>query len=152
MYHAVVYYLVQHTIYFSFGITCFSRLGPSFIKPYQLDPRIKDQLRNALLSTILPNFVSCGRTCPSNITQNLATVGAKIVDRGVIFILSLILGSSWFCLINVGRHATNLFYNAVSYVPSTRCRKDFFEFNTYICISTRVMLHVLCKIYTYIRT
>ena len=38
--------------------------GPSFIKPDQLDPRIKDQLRNALLSTILslqlPNFVSCG--------------------------------------------------------------------------------------------
>ena len=58
--------------------------GPSFIKPDQLDPRIKDQLRNALLSTILslqlPNFV----------------------DSRVIFIWSLILGSSWSCLIKVG--------------------------------------------------
>ena len=56
--------------------------GPSFIKPDQLDPRIKDQLRNALLSTILslqlPNFVSCGRACPSHMTQNLVTVGAKL--------------------------------------------------------------------------
>ena len=56
--------------------------GPSFIKPDQLNPRIKDQLRNALLSTILslqlPNFVSCGRACPSHMTQNLVTVGAKL--------------------------------------------------------------------------
>ena len=56
--------------------------GPSFIKPDQLDPRIKDQLRNALLSIILslqlPNFVSCGRACPSHMTQNLVTVGAKL--------------------------------------------------------------------------
>ena len=56
--------------------------GPSFIKPDQLNPRIKDQLRNALLSTILslqlPNFVSCGRACPSHMPQNLVTVGAKL--------------------------------------------------------------------------
>ena len=55
--------------------------GPSFIKPDQLDPWIKDQLRNALLSTILslqlPNFVSFGKACPSHMTQNLVTVGAK---------------------------------------------------------------------------
>ena len=39
--------------------------GPTFIKPDQHDLWIRDQLRNALLSTILslqlPNFVSCGR-------------------------------------------------------------------------------------------
>ena len=39
-------------------------------------------LGNALLSTILslqlPNFVSCGRACPSHMTQNLVTVGAKL--------------------------------------------------------------------------
>ena len=57
--------------------------GPSFIKPDQLDPWIKDQPRNALLSTILslqlPNFVSCGRACPSHRTKNLVTVGTKFV-------------------------------------------------------------------------
>ena len=39
--------------------------GSAFIKPDQLDPWIKDQIGNTLLSTILhlqlPNFVSCGR-------------------------------------------------------------------------------------------
>ena len=57
--------------------------GPSFIKPDQLDPWIKDQLGNALLSTILTlqlrNFVSCGRACPSHMTQNLVTVGTKLL-------------------------------------------------------------------------
>ena len=52
--------------------------GSTFIKPDQLDLWIKDQLGNALLSTILslqlPNFVSCGRACPSHMTQNLVTV------------------------------------------------------------------------------
>ena len=56
--------------------------GPTFIKPDQLDPWIKDQLRNDLLSTVLslqlPNFGSCGRACPSHMTQNLVTVGAKL--------------------------------------------------------------------------
>ena len=51
--------------------------GPSFIKPDQLDPWIKDQKRNALLYTILslqlPNFVSC------HMTQNLVTVGVKLL-------------------------------------------------------------------------
>ena len=59
------------------------RPGPSFIKPDQLDPWIKDQLWNALLSTILSlqlsNFVSCGRACPSHMAQNLVTVGAKLL-------------------------------------------------------------------------
>ena len=59
--------------------------GPSFIKPDQLHPWIKDQLRNALLSTILslqlPNSVSCGRACPSHRTQNLVTVGTKLLTR-----------------------------------------------------------------------
>ena len=57
--------------------------GSAFIKRDQLDPWIKDQLRNALLSTILslqlPNFVSCGRACPSHMTQNLVTVGVKLL-------------------------------------------------------------------------
>ena len=57
--------------------------GSAFIKRDQLDPWIKDQLRNALLSTILslqlPNFVSCGRACPSHLTQNLVTVGVKLL-------------------------------------------------------------------------
>ena len=56
--------------------------GSAFIKPDQRNPWIKDQLGNALLSTILhlqlPNFVSCGRACPSHMTQNLVTVGAKL--------------------------------------------------------------------------
>ena len=53
--------------------------GSAFIKRDQLDPWIKDQLRSALLSTIsplqLPNFVSC----PSHMTQNLVTVGVKLL-------------------------------------------------------------------------
>ena len=56
--------------------------GPAFIKPDQLDPWIKDQIGNTLLSTILhlqlPNFVSCGRDKPSHMTQNLVTVGVKL--------------------------------------------------------------------------
>ena len=54
---------------------------PTFIKPDQLDPWIMDQIKITLLPTIshllLPNFVSCGRACPSHMTQNLVTVGAK---------------------------------------------------------------------------
>ena len=57
--------------------------GSAFIKLDQLNPWIKDQLGNILLSTILPlqlpNFVSCGRACPSHMTQNLVTVGAKLL-------------------------------------------------------------------------
>ena len=56
--------------------------GSAFIKPDQHNPWIKDQLGNALLSTIvhlqLPNFVSCGRDKPSHVTQNWVTVGAKL--------------------------------------------------------------------------
>ena len=55
--------------------------GSAFIKPDQLDPGIKDQIKITLLPTIshlqLLNFVSCGRACPSHMTQNLVTVGAK---------------------------------------------------------------------------
>ena len=57
--------------------------GPPFIKPDQLDPWIKGQIGKALLSTILtlqlPNYVSCGRACPSHMTSNLVTVGAKLL-------------------------------------------------------------------------
>ena len=56
--------------------------GPTFIKPDQRNPWIKDQLWNDLLSTMLhlqlPNFVSCGRDKPSHMTQNLVTVGVKL--------------------------------------------------------------------------
>ena len=56
--------------------------GPTFIKPDQRNPWIKDQLWNDLLSTIshlqLPNFMSCGRDKPSHMTQNLVTVGVKL--------------------------------------------------------------------------
>ena len=56
--------------------------GPTFIKPDQLDPWIKDQMKITLLSTFsplqLPNFVSCGRDKPSHMTQNLVTVGTKL--------------------------------------------------------------------------
>ena len=59
------------------------RPGSAFIKRDHLDPWIKDQLRNDLLSTILslqlPNFASCGRACPSHMTQNLVTVGVKLL-------------------------------------------------------------------------
>ena len=56
--------------------------GSAFIKRDQLDPWIKGQIKITLLPTILhlqlPNFVSCGRACPSHMTQNLVTVGAKL--------------------------------------------------------------------------
>ena len=56
--------------------------GSAFIKPDQRNPWIKDQIKITLLPTIshllLPNFVSCGRACPSHMTQNLVTVGAKL--------------------------------------------------------------------------
>ena len=71
-------------------------LGSTDIKPDQLDPWIKDQLGNVLLSTILPlrlqNFVSCGRACPCR---------GEIVDKRVIFSWSMINGSSWSGLIKV---------------------------------------------------
>ena len=56
--------------------------GPTFIKPDQLDPWVKDQMKITLLSTVpplqLPNFVSCGRDKPSHMKQNLVTVGTKL--------------------------------------------------------------------------
>ena len=56
--------------------------GSAFIKPDQLDPGIKDEIKITLLPKIshlqLLNFVSCGRACPSHMTQNLVTVGAKL--------------------------------------------------------------------------
>ena len=59
-----------------------AHIGSAFIKQDQRNPWIKDQLGNALLSTIfylqLPNFVSCGRDKPSHMTQNLVTVGVKL--------------------------------------------------------------------------
>ena len=69
---------------------CFLRSGSAFIKPDQRNPWIKDQIKITLLPTIshllLPNFVSCGRACPSHMTQNLVTVGAKLwtADRFIV--------------------------------------------------------------------
>ena len=58
------------------------RPGSAFIKPDQLDPGIKDQIKITLLPTIshlqLLNFVSRGRACPSHMKQNLVTVVAKL--------------------------------------------------------------------------
>ena len=80
--------------------------GSAFIKPDQRNPWIKDQLGNALLSTILhlqlPSFVSCGRDKPSHTTHKFGNSRCKIVGRRVIFIWSLIHGSSWSGLIKVG--------------------------------------------------
>ena len=63
-------------------ISLFNPPGSAFIKPDQLDPWIKDQIKITLLSTIshlqLLNFVSCGRDKPSHMTQNLVTVGAEL--------------------------------------------------------------------------
>ena len=85
--------------------------GSVFIKPNQLDPWIKDQLGNVLLSTILPLqlpiFVSCGRACPSHVTQN-----GEIVDRRMIYIWFLIHGSGWSGLIK----AEHVFYIPVSFI------------------------------------
>ena len=77
--------------------------GSAFIKPDQLDPWIKDQIKITLLPTIshlqLPNFVSFGRACPSHMILNLVTVGAKIVDSRAFPIWSLIHGLRWSGLI-----------------------------------------------------
>ena len=75
--------------------------GPTFIKPDQFDPWIKDQLRYALLSTILSlhltNFVSRGRACPSHVTQNLVTVGEKLLPgEGFYLILDPSIKLIWF--------------------------------------------------------
>ena len=63
-------------------LSAYLKSGSAFIKPDQLDPWIKDQIKITLLPTIshlqLLNFVSCGRACPSHMTQNLVTVGAKL--------------------------------------------------------------------------
>ena len=67
-----------------------TRPGSAFIKPDQHNPWIKDQIKITLLPIIshllLPNFVSCGRACPSHMTQNLVTVGAKLwtADRFIV--------------------------------------------------------------------
>ena len=69
--------------------------GSAFIKPDQLDPWNKDQVGNALLSTVLAlqlrNFVSCGGGGGGG--------GGGFVARRIIFILSFIHGSGWSGLI-----------------------------------------------------
>ena len=72
--------------------------GPTFIKPDQLDPWIKDQLGNVLLSTNLPQQL---RNFVSHMTHNLVTVGAQLLT-GEIICWSLIQGSSWSGLTKIG--------------------------------------------------
>ena len=71
-----------HLVVTSRMINWYRPAGSAFIKPDQLDPWIKDLIKITLLSTVshlqLPNFVTCGRACPSHMTQNLVTVGAKL--------------------------------------------------------------------------
>ena len=78
IYRPMSYFFVAGTV----AAEALAHSGSAFIKPDQRNPWIKDQLGNALLSTIshlqLPNFVSCGRDKPSHMTQNLVTVGAKL--------------------------------------------------------------------------
>ena len=84
--------------------------GPTFIKPHQLDPWIKDQMKITLLSTVsplhLPNFVSCGTDKPSHMTQNLVTVGTNCGQQSV----SYLILDPWIKLIWVEK--TGACYNA----------------------------------------
>ena len=84
--------------------------GSAFIKPDQRNPWIKDQLGNALLSTIshlqLPNFVSCGRDKPLPHDTKFGNCRCEIVGTIVIFIWSLIHGLYWSGLIKVEPEAT----------------------------------------------
>ena len=84
-----------------FMLCCFSLSpGPTFIKPDQRNPWIKDQLWNDLLSTILhlqlPNFVSCGRDKPSHMTQNLVTVGFYLILDPWITLIRFDKSRAWF--------------------------------------------------------
>ena len=78
----IILVIFKYNIDYSKRATRKFKSGPTFIKPDQRNPWIKDQLWNDLLSTILhlqlPNFVSCGRDKPSHMTQNLVTVGVKL--------------------------------------------------------------------------
>ena len=81
-----------------------STSGSAFIKPDQLDPWIKDQIKITLLPAnshlLLPNFVSCGRACPSHMTQNLVTVGANLwTAERFLYSWYLIHGLRWSGLI-----------------------------------------------------
>ena len=82
------------------------RPGPTFIKPDQRNPWIKNQLGNDLLSTILAPTVTkfCviweGQALPHD--TKFGNSRCEIVGRRVIFIWSLIHGSSWSGLIKVG--------------------------------------------------
>ena len=84
--------------------------GPTFIKPDQLDPWIKDQMKITLLSTIsplqLPNFVSWGgggggggQALPHD--TKFGNCRDKIVDSRTFLRWSLIHGSSWSGLIKL---------------------------------------------------
>ena len=81
-------------------LACF-KPGSAFIKWDHLNPWIKDKLGKALLSTIwplqLPNFGNFGQAFPHD--TKFGNCRCETVDRRVIFIRSLIHGSSWSGLI-----------------------------------------------------
>ena len=87
----------------TYGCPNFWQSGSAFIKPDQLDPWIKDQLGNALLSTILPPTVTkfCvvweGLSLPQD--TKFGNCRGEIVHRRMISIWSLIHGSGWSGLI-----------------------------------------------------
>ena len=79
------------------------RSGSAFIKPDQHNPWIKDQLGNPLLSTILhlqlPNFCVMWEGQALLHDTKFGNCRCEVVGRRVIFIWSLIHGSSWCGLI-----------------------------------------------------
>ena len=89
------------TVYMDFVITV--PAGSAFIKPDQLDPSIKDQLGNALLSIIFTPTVThfCvmwGSLSFPHVTK-FGKCRGEIVDKRMIFIWSLIHGAGWSGLI-----------------------------------------------------
>ena len=81
--------------------------GPTFIKPDQLDPWIKDQIKITLLAAIsplqLPNYFCVmweGQALPHD--TKFRNCRGKIVDSRAFPSWSLIHGSSWSGLIKVG--------------------------------------------------
>ena len=114
--------------YFSLDSLHLSQPGPTFIKPDQLGPWIKDQLGNALLSTTAPTVTKfCvmweGLSLPHD--TKFGNCRDDIADRRVIFIWSLIHGSSWSCLIKVGPGVSRLHqaFSPINLAKVNHCRK-----------------------------
>ena len=79
--------------------------GPTFIKPDQLDPWIKDQMKITLLSTLAPSVTKfcvmrAGQALPHD--TKFGNCRDKIVDSRAFLSWALIHGSSWSGLVKVG--------------------------------------------------